>query len=122
MQQQLLIQGGRTLQGEVTMQGAKNSVLPLLAAALLTGETVALENCPRLRDVEVSIQILRELGCAAHWENTTLVVDTAGLNRCAISEQLMREMRSSAIFLGAILARCGRADVSYPGGWEMRSF
>lgn len=115
---QLLIRGGRTLQGEVTIQGAKNSVLPLLAAALLTGETVVLENCPRLRDVEVSIRILRELGCEVHWEGMSLVVDTAGLNRCEISDQLMREMRSSAIFLGAILARCGRADVSYPGGWD----
>ena len=116
---QLFIRGGRPLHGEVTVQGAKNSVLPLLAAALLTKGTSVLENCPRLRDVEVSIRILRALGCTARWTGeNTLLVDTAQMNRCAISDDLMREMRSSAIFLGAILARCGQAEVSYPGGWD----
>ncbi len=116
---QLYICGGRTLEGEVRVQGAKNSVLPILAATLLTRGQVLLEGCPRLRDVDASIRILRDLGCSARWEGDTLVVDTAALNRCSISDILMREMRSSAIFLGAILARCGRADISYPGGCEL---
>ena len=116
---QLLVQGGRPLRGEVAIQGAKNSVLPILAATLLTAGQVEVRNCPRLRDVDASVRILRALGCEARWEDGSLLVDTAGLNGCAISDILMREMRSSAIFLGAILARCGQAELSYPGGCEL---
>ena len=116
---QLLIEGGRQLQGELAVQGAKNSVLPILAATLLTGSQVCLEGCPRLRDVEASIRILESLGCSARWEGTDLTVDTTGLCRCRVSDILMREMRSSAIFLGAVLGRCGQAELSYPGGCEV---
>ena len=116
---QLLVRGGGLLRGETPVQGAKNSVLPILAATILTADQVELQNCPRLRDVDASVRILRELGCEAHWEGGTLLVDTAGLNGCGISDILMREMRSSAIFLGAILARCGQAELSYPGGCEL---
>lgn len=114
------IKGGSRLRGETDIQGAKNSILPILAATLLTADQVELRNCPRLRDVDASIHILRDLGCKARWEGeNTLLVDTRPLSGCAVSEQLMREMRSSAIFLGAILARCGQAELSYPGGCEL---
>lgn len=114
-----LVEGGRRLSGEVTVQGAKNSVLPILAATVLgCGETVLL-NCPRLRDVETSIKILQSLGCAVHWEGCALIVDSSGLNGWEISDGLMREMRSSAVYLGALLARCGQAKLSYPGGCEL---
>ncbi len=116
---QLLIRGGSRLAGEVKIQGAKNSVLPILAATLLTDSQVELRGCPRLRDVDASIRILRALGCGVRWEGDSLLVDTTGLNGCTISDILMREMRSSAIFLGAILARCGQAELSYPGGCEL---
>ena len=116
---QLLVRGGQPLHGEVTIQGAKNSVLPILAATVLTGDRVVLRGCPRLRDVDASIRILQSLGCRAQWEGDALTVDTAALNRSEISDILMREMRSSAIFLGAVLARLGRADISYPGGCEL---
>lgn len=116
---QLLVRGGRSLTGEVAVQGAKNSVLPILAATLLTGGQVELRGCPRLRDVDASIRILKALGCGAHWEGDSLLADTAGLNSCTVSDILMREMRSSAIFLGAVLARCGEAKMSYPGGCEL---
>ena len=116
---QLLIRGGEPLNGEITVQGAKNSVLPILAATLLTRGQVTLRNCPRLRDVNASVRILKSLGCEAHWEGNFLTVDTAAMSGCAVSETLMREMRSSAIFLGAILARCGCAELSYPGGCEL---
>ena len=115
----LSVRGGRTLDGELCVQGAKNSVLPILAATLLMHRPVILEGCPRLRDVDASIRILRALGCSADWDRNDLVVDSAGLNSCGISDLLMREMRSSAIFLGAILARCGQAELSYPGGCEL---
>ena len=113
---QLLVRGGQPLHGEVTIQGAKNSVLPILAATVLTGDRVVLRGCPRLRDVDASIRILQSLGCRAQWEGDALTVDTAALNRCEISDILMREMRSSAIFLGAVLARLGRADIREEGG------
>ena len=116
---QLLVRGGRSLTGEVAVQGAKNSVLPILAATQLTGGQVELRGCPRLRDVDASIRILKALGCGAHWEGDSLLADTAGLNSCTVSDILMREMRSSAIFLGAVLARCGEAKMSYPGGCEL---
>ena len=115
---ELWIRGGSPLHGEVTIQGAKNSVLPILAATIVAAGQVELCRCPRLRDVEASVQILRSLGCTAQWEGEDLVVDTTNLSGCVITEELMRQMRSSAIFLGAILARCGRAELSYPGGCD----
>lgn len=96
----LLIRGGNRLQGEVTIQGAKNSVLPILAATILTGGSVVLRRCPRLRDVEASIRILQALGCKAGWRGDVLEVDTAGMTGCDVPDALMREMRSSVIFLG----------------------
>lgn len=116
---QLFIKGGSRLCGEVNIQGAKNSVLPILAATLLACGEVELRGCPRLRDVDASIRILQALGCDAHWEADSLVVDTTTLKHFTISDTLMREMRSSAVFLGAILARCGKAELSYPGGCEL---
>ena len=77
-----IIRGGRRLKGETEIQGAKNSVLPILAATLLTADQVELRGCPRLRDVDASVRILEGLGCAAHWEGEdTLVVDTRSLSR-----------------------------------------
>ena len=116
---ELLIRGGNALAGELTIQGSKNSVLPILAASLLGKDTCTIENCPHLRDVDASIAILRHLGCCTHWEGDALVVDTAHVDQSEVPDALMREMRSSVIFLGAILARCGEATLSYPGGCEL---
>ena len=116
---QLLARGGNRLEGEVTIQSAKNSVLPVLAATILTGGTVELRRCPHLRDVEASIRILQALGCRAEWQGDTLTVDTSGMSGCGIPDALMREMRSSVIFLGAILGRMGRAELCAPGGCEL---
>ena len=77
---QLLIRGGKQLEGELSIQGAKNSVLPILAATLLTNETVVLQGCPRLRDVDASVRILRALGCTARWDHDDLVIDSSGMN------------------------------------------
>ncbi len=113
------IEGGRRLAGELEVQGAKNSVLPILAASVLHPGQSVLHHCPRLRDVEASIRILRHLGCKAGWEGDDLVVDAATIDRMDIPDGLMREMRSSMTFLGAVLARCGQALVSMPGGCEL---
>ena len=113
---ELHILGGSALTGDIRVQGAKNAVLPILAATILVGGQVELRRCPRLKDVEASIRILEALGCSARWEGTSLMVDTTQVNVSTVPEELMRQMRSSAIFLGAILGRCGQAELSYPGG------
>ena len=115
----LRIEGGRPLSGRITVQRAKNSVLPVLAAAVLAEDVCRIADCPRLSDVEAAADILRHLGCEARWEGNDLVVDTTRITRWDIPEALMRRMRSSVIFLGAILSRCGRAELSYPGGCEL---
>ncbi len=115
----LLVTGRKKLSGEVSVQGAKNSVLPILSATLLArGETV-LYNCPDLSDVEDSVNILRYLGCKAERSGQTLVINTDGFNRCDVPDSLMRKTRGSIIFLGAVLAKTGRAKLSLPGGCEI---
>lgn len=115
----LSLEGGRPLAGEVVVQGAKNSILPILAASVLSGGVCRIRGCPRLSDVATTIEILRHLGCRVWWEDADLLVDAAVLSRWDIPDALMRRMRSSVIFLGAILSRCGRAEISYPGGCEL---
>lgn len=114
-----LITGGSALEGSIEVQGAKNSVLPVLAASLMgRGESV-IHNVPRLSDVDASLKILRRLGCRAERSGGTVTVDASALTSCEVPDDLMREMRSSVIFLGAILARLGAAEMSYPGGCEL---
>ena len=115
----ITIQGGTPLRGETVIQGAKNSALPILAASLLSGDVCRIEGCPHLSDVDSAADILRYLGCAVQWDGDDLLVDSRTLTRCDIPQSLMRRMRSSVIFLGAILARCGWAELSYPGGCEL---
>ena len=115
----LLIEGCKRLKGEVTVQGSKNSTLPILAATVLTSDENIIHNCPRLSDVTTCVKILRCLGCVAKHSGHSLVVDTSCVNSHHIPDSLMREMRSSIIFLGAILARCQKAKLSFPGGCEL---
>ena len=115
----LRIGGGRELLGSVRVHGAKNSVLPIIAASIIgKGETV-LHNCPSLSDVDAAMKILRHLGCEVRREGETIIINSRGMSRCDVPHDLMREMRSSVIFLGAILARCGEATLSTPGGCEL---
>lgn len=113
------IQGGQPLRGALAIHGAKNSVLPILAACLLVPGQSVIHNCPDLSDVSATLDILRLLGCRAEREGDTVVIDASALSRSDIPEFLMREMRSSVIFLGALLARLGTAELSYPGGCEL---
>ena len=117
--QKLVINGGTALNGEILLHGAKNSALPLLAAALLcSGETV-LENCPRLTDVFAACRILTHTGCRCTMKAHTVSVCADAIVRSEIPEQLMQEMRSSIVFLGALLGRTGACQVYYPGGCEL---
>lgn len=118
-QQKLIIKGGRRIEGELAVQGAKNSALPLLAACVLTGGEAVLHNCPRLTDCDASCRILNSLGCNCRREGLTVTVNSSALVTTVISESLMREMRSSIIFMGALLGRTGQCRVSYPGGCEI---
>ena len=114
-----IISGGKRLRGEVTLQGAKNAALPILAATVLIEGECVIENCPRLKDVTASMNILRHLGCQAEQEEDRVVVNASGVSGCFVSDRLMREMRSSFIFVGAMAARCGHAEITYPGGCEL---
>jgi len=115
----IVIEGGMKLDGEIDVQGAKNSVLPILAATVLNGDKNIIHNCPSLRDVDMTIKVLRMLGCKADIEGNTIIIDSSTLNDCRIDEELMRQMRSSIVFLGAITAKVGKAVVSMPGGCEI---
>ena len=115
----LTIRGGYRLEGEIPIHGAKNSALPLLAATLLAQGTSEIHNCPHLSDVDASMAILRHLGCKVTREDTVVTVDATAPTQTQIPDNLMREMRSSIVFLGAIVARLGRATLTYPGGCEL---
>lgn len=117
--QKLVIRSGTALDGEIALLGAKNSALPLLAASILCkGETV-FENCPRLTDVFSACRILTHIGCRCTMKEHTVSVCTDSIGLSEIPETLMQEMRSSIVFLGALLGRTGSCQVYYPGGCEL---
>lgn len=115
----LLIDGGRVLGGEAKVQGSKNSALPILAASLLAKNESVFFGCPRLSDVDSSVKILRYLGCKVAQDGHTLTVNSSTLGRDDIPEPLMRLMRSSIIYAGALLASVGSARLTFPGGCEL---
>lgn len=115
----LKINGGKRLSGEVSVHGAKNSALPVLAATLAAGGKCEIHNCPRLSDVEAAGAILSYLGCRTGWSDGVFSVDSSDVSRCEIPDELMREMRSSIAFLGAMLTRCECVKLSMPGGCEL---
>lgn len=115
----LTITGRRPLSGSLTVQGAKNSVLPILAACILVPGECVLHNCPDLSDVRATLAILRGLGCRVSRQGSTVRVDATGVSCGVIPAEWMRQMRSSFIFFGAILGRVGEAALSYPGGCEL---
>ena len=86
----ILVEGGRRLNGAITVQGAKNSVLPILAATLLCGDTCRIRRCPRLQDVETTTEILRHLGCRVWWEREDLLVDSSTVCCWEIPDDRMR--------------------------------
>lgn len=115
----LRIQGGRKLNGNIKLHGAKNSVLPVLCASILIKGISVIHNCPRLSDVDVTVDILRYLGANVTREDDTLIVDATSINRSNILEEYMQELRSSIIFLGALASRTGNACLYLPGGCDI---
>ena len=117
--QKFIIKGGKSLRGELALQGSKNSSLPIMAAALLCGGECTLHSCPKLTDVYAAARILNCVGCRCTFSENTAVIDSKAIVKTEVSEELMREMRSSIIFMGAMLGRTGECKVSVPGGCEL---
>lgn len=117
--QKFIIEGGTPLQGELKIQGAKNSVLPIIAAAAMcSGETV-IENCPEITDTYSSTRIMTHLGFNCVFENNTMTIRSSGQRISEIPDELMREMRSSIIYMGALTGSLGECTMTFPGGCEL---
>ena len=118
--QKLIINGGKRLGGEIRIQGAKNAALPIIAACTLCGGEIILHNCPRISDVYSAMRILTYLGCKVGFEDKNhLSVKAENISVNDIPDELMREMRSSVFFLGAVLGRTGKCRITLPGGCDL---
>jgi UDP-N-acetylglucosamine 1-carboxyvinyltransferase len=113
----LAIVGGRPLDGEVRISGAKNSALPILAATLLAEGPVTLRNVPQLKDIATTLKLLQRMGVVAeHRADGSVTVDAGGIKDFIAPYELVKTMRASILVLGPLLGRFGHADVSLPGG------
>ncbi len=115
----LIISGGRQLKGELSVQGSKNAVLPILTATLLTDQECIIHNCPHISDVFSSIEIFKGLGCKAEYIDGRIEICTKNTDETKIPDHLMKKMRSSVMFLGALLAKKGEAIICRPGGCRL---
>lgn len=111
-----IIQGKHKLQGEVTVSGSKNAVLPILCAALLSKETVTLHNVPRISDVNALLQVFESMGVKTSFVEHTVTINAAELRADQINESLINKMRASILLFGPVLARLGELNMSFPGG------
>ncbi len=118
----LLIKGGLTLNGEISISGAKNAALPILSATLLTDEPVIIGNVPHLHDITTTIELLGRLGAKVTVdERMKIEIDNGQINNFFAPYELVKTMRASVLVLGPLLARYGKADVSLPGGCAIGS-
>ena len=113
----LLIQGGIPLSGDIAISGAKNAALPILCACLLTDEPLRLRNLPQLNDISTMLRLIGQMGVTVTMDgNDGLILDARGLNNPLAPYDMVKTMRASILVLGPLLARCGEARVSLPGG------
>jgi UDP-N-acetylglucosamine 1-carboxyvinyltransferase len=112
----LRITGGRPLEGDIRISGAKNAALPIMCAGLLTANPVTLTNVPRLRDVSTMAKLLAQMGVSVEQGQEKIILDAAKITEPTAAYDLVKTMRASVLVLGPLLARCGRAKVSLPGG------
>lgn len=112
----ICVQGKRELQGEVAVQGSKNAALPIMAAALLHKGSTVLHNCPKISDVFVMEQILRQLGVVTHWEGHSLLLDCRQVCGYSIPASETEKMRASVLLAGSLLGRKKYVCMGYPGG------
>lgn len=113
------IRGEQKLEGDIRVKGAKNSALPVLAAVLLSEKPVILHDIPKLIDIDNMVLILSSIGCKIKREGNTLIVDPSSVNSWVIPDKYVKEIRSSIVMLGAVLARMKKALITYPGGCEI---
>ena len=120
--QKLQINGGKKLEGDVNISGAKNAALPLIAATLLSDEVIELDKVPNLSDVETMVELLSNLGAeiktkpSSNHYGKKLIINPASVNSIIAPYEIVRKMRASIIVLGGLLARSGQAEISLPGG------
>ena len=114
-----IIEGGRKLEGEVTVSGSKNASLPILAASILNTGITKLYNIPQIRDTRITQDILRFLGCKVKKENGKVEINSKNITKKEIPQDLMHQMRSTVILAGALLGRFKEVKFSYPGGCEV---
>jgi UDP-N-acetylglucosamine 1-carboxyvinyltransferase len=112
----LVIRGGKKLKGEISISGAKNAALPIIAASLLTSGIGRISRVPDLKDVSTMIKLLRNFGAHFSYKNGEVIIDTERIKNLEAPYELVRTMRASILVLGPLLARFGKAKVSLPGG------
>jgi UDP-N-acetylglucosamine 1-carboxyvinyltransferase len=114
--EKLIIRGGKRLYGTVKISGAKNAVLPIIAASLLGSTPSTLEEIPNLEDVHTISEVLGQLGVAVEYSPGILQVDSRNIKTCEAPYELVRKMRASFLVMGPLLSRIGQARISLPGG------
>ena len=114
-----IIEGGTKLKGEVRISGSKNASLPIIAASILNGGKTILYNVPNIHDTQITLKILKELGCKIKKNKEKIEINSMYITQNEISENLMREMRSTVILAGALIGRFKEATFSYPGGCDI---
>lgn len=114
-----IIKGGKKAEGEVTISGSKNASLPIIAASILNQGKTTLYNVPQIHDTQMMYEILRKLGAEVVKKKNKVIIDTSKITKYEIPEELMRQMRSSVIFVGALVGRYGKVTFSYPGGCDI---
>lgn len=114
-----IIEGGRPISGVVKPSGSKNASLPIIAASILSGKVTKLYNVPNIHDIQITLKILKYLGCKVKKTNDKIIIDSSNIHVYEIPYDLMRQMRSSVMMAGAIIGRFKKATFSYPGGCEI---
>lgn len=114
-----IIEGGNRLEGAVNISGSKNASLPIIAASILNGSVTKLYNVPNIHDTQITLEILKILGCKITKKSDKIIIDSKSMQKTEIPEELMRQMRSSVVLAGAIIGRLKNTTISYPGGCDI---
>ena len=109
-----VVEGGNPLRGEIDISGSKNATLPIIAASILNSGISVINNVPNIRDVKMMCSILENLGCIVERTKNTLVINSTNLKNYEMPQDLMREMRSSVIIVGALISRMKKCTFTYP--------